>query len=243
MLKVDFHTHTNYIQGYEGHHSPKELIDRAKELGFDVLCITEHGSFSWYGYKEYFDYIKTYNDFKDYAKSRGVLLISGVEIEIGGKEVLLINFKGDVKKLNKFSDLDGLGKDVLVIAPHAFYYFRNCLKKKLVENISRFDAVEYNHFYCRFFNVPNWRAVRVAEKFGKVLVGSSDAHRLYQFGKTYSLVDSSKDVKSIVKAVKSGKVKVVSKPLSLFVFVKIAFIVVVKSKMRKLLYKVGILHR
>ncbi len=241
MLKVDFHTHTNYVQNFEGKYSPKELIDSARKKGFDILCITEHGSYSYYGGKKYFDYLKTYNDFKDYALSKGLLLVSGVEIEIEGKEVLLVNFKGDVTKLNNFSDLKNLGNEVLVIAPHPYYYVGNCLMGELVKQISLFDAIEYSHFHTKFINWPNKKVLKVAKKYNKVLVGTSDAHRMYQFGRCYSLVDCAKDVNSLVKAVKKGKVKIVAKPFGIIAFFKIFVFFVLFGKMKKYLYNLGLL--
>ena len=70
MLKVEFHAHTNYLQPNEGKMSPKELIDTVKSMGYEAMAITEHydkrSKLSEYRK----DPLKTYHDFKDYAKEK-----------------------------------------------------------------------------------------------------------------------------------------------------------------------------
>lgn len=222
MLKVSLHNHTNYIQASETNYSPKQLIDEAVKLGYDALCISEHYKFTKLGdliaeFRK--DPLKTYRDFKDYASGKGLLLIPGVEIHIKEGEVLLVNFEGDVKDYPTIDSLKKLPKNVLVVAPHPFYKRRFCLGKELIKHINLFDAIEYSHFYLKPFNLNN-EAVKVAEKYHKVVVGTPDTHRLEQLKFTYSLVNAKKDAGSIVKAIKAGKVKLVTRPLPLYVFLK-----------------------
>lgn len=47
------------------------------------------------------------------------------------------------------------------------------------------------------------------------MIGNSDAHALWQFGMTYSLIDSEKDTASVIEAIKTGKVEIQSSPYSL----------------------------
>jgi hypothetical protein len=76
-----------------------------------------------------------------------------------------------------------------------------------------FDAVEFSFFYNHLVN-RNKPAVEAAKKHNKPLVGSSDCHNIWQVGYTYSLVEAEKNIPSMITAVKSGKVKVVTTPLS-----------------------------
>lgn len=224
MLKVDLHTHTNYvIPKRDSKLSPKQLIDFAASRGYEVLAITEHASLSLLlGGIEYIDApLKTYYDFKGYARKKGVLLIPGVESFVEGKEVLLINFKGDAKKVKTFEDVERLKEEnVLVIAPHPFYKKPSCLGRKLVQHIDVFDAIEYCHFYTSFIN-PNKKAVEIAKKYGKPLVANSDAHKLYQLDINYTLVDAEKSIDSVLEAVRKNKVKIVTKPLPFSKFLRI----------------------
>ncbi len=222
MLKIDLHSHTNYLQKNETGYGPKELIDKVVELGFDAIAITEH-YFVCNGSKYYKqDPLKTFRDFKGYAKKKGLLLIPGTELRFKEGEVVLFNFDGDVTKIKDINDLSKLPSTVLRIAPHPFFIKGFCLGKELIKNIHLFDAIEYSHFYLPWLN-RNKKAVRMAKKYGKVLVGTSDAHRLYQLNHTYTLVDAEKDADKIVKAIKEGKYSLKTKPLSFLTFLRLAF--------------------
>lgn len=220
MLKADFHSHTNNIQNCETNYSPKQLIDRAAKEGFDVFCISEHYMLTKVGelLPEYRRYpFLTYEQYNDYAKEKGILLIRSVEIRYPEGEVLLVNFNGDVNDYPTIESLNNLPKDVLVIAPHPFFKRKICLAENLEKNIRLFDAVEYSHFYVSFFNL-NKKAVEVAEKHKKPTVGTSDAHNLFELGTTYTLVDAEKTPEAVVKAVKQGRIKLVTKPMPLYLF-------------------------
>ncbi|MDD4878652.1 MAG: PHP domain-containing protein [Candidatus Nanoarchaeia archaeon] len=226
MLKADFHSHTNYIQPQETTHSPKQLIDRAAELKFDVLCFSEHYVFTEIAdffpvYKK--DPLQSYRDFRVYAASKGILLIPAVEARYKEGEALLINFTGDIRKYPTIESLKNLPESVLVIAPHPFFKRDMCLGKNLEKHINLFDAIEYSHFYLPFLNL-NKKAVKLALKRSLPLVGTSDAHHLCQLGHTYTLINAKKDIKSIVKAVRERKVRIVSRRLPYSVFLKLAII-------------------
>jgi predicted metal-dependent phosphoesterase TrpH len=222
MLKIDLHMHTNYLQEFEANCSPKELIDRASELGYDAIAITEH-YFVINGPKQYRqDPFNTYRDFKEYAENKGILLIPGTELRFKEGEVVLFNFEGDVSRIRTLKDLERLPDSVLKIAPHPFYFKGNCLGKHLERNMHMIDAIEYCHFYSGLIN-RNKKAVKLAKKYGKPLVGTSDAHRLDQLNRTYTLVDSEKNADNIVKAIKDGKYTLKTSPLSIPLFFKIAF--------------------
>ncbi len=235
MLKADFHMHTNYIQPWECGHNPKELIDKLVEFGFDIACISEHARLNWLGYqKDFPDALKTYYDFKDYAKSKGLLLIPGVEHKIEGKHVLLVNFKGEISRYKTFKDLKKLRKehkDTIVIAPHPFFIKKMCLMNDLLNNIELFDAIEYNSFYNRFLNL-NKRGVEVANKNNKPVIGNSDAHSLMQLNHTYTLIDAKKDVNSILEAIRLNKLKLVTRPYSIPEFFDVIYNIVLNPKRR-----------
>ncbi len=155
-LKVDFHTHTaddpeDYID-----FSSEELIDRAAELGYDALAITNH------------NVVTDRPGLEAYAAARGVLLIPGIELTLSNKHVLVINppFRGR-PAISAVEELPLVRSDSsLVIAPHPFYPGSKCLWSKLTENIGLFDAVEFSFFYSRLIN-RNAPAVEVARAVGK----------------------------------------------------------------------------
>jgi hypothetical protein len=77
--KVDLHMHTTYSDGF---YTPAEILDKAKENGFDAISITDHDSIS--GIEEA----------TIIGKEMGIEVISGVEIssEHNGKEVHILGY-------------------------------------------------------------------------------------------------------------------------------------------------------
>jgi len=225
MLKSDFHIHTGEDPYDIIKYSAKDIINHAAKLGFEVLAITNH-------HKIHYN-----KGLSDYARKKGILLIPGVETHLGGGEILLLN----VKKpgiLNDFYDLEKLrDENAVIIAPHPFYPLNSCLGKKLLENINYFDGIEYSHFYLNKFNFFNAKAVKIANKHSKTIIGTSDAHRLYQFGYTYSLVDCDKNIDSILEAIRKGKVKISTNRLPLISLSKI-FFNIFSSGIRRRIYNV-----
>jgi predicted metal-dependent phosphoesterase TrpH len=223
MLKADFHIHTKedphdlWIK-----YSAKDMINHAAKLGFNVLSITNH-------HKIYYN-----KELADYAKKKGILLIPGVETHINGKEVLLLNVKKP-GKLNDFSDLTKLkNENIIVIAPHPFYNTSSCLGKDLLQNIKYFDGIEYSHFYLNKFNVFNKKALEVAKNYNKTILGTSDMHRLFQMGYTFSLVNSEKNIDSILESIRKNKIEIQTKSLSYINFARIFSAVILSGFKRKI---------
>ena len=46
------------------------------------------------------------------------------------------------------------------------------------------------------------------------MLGTSDVHNLRFFESTYSLIDSEKNIKDVIKAIKNNKLKIVTNPIS-----------------------------
>ena len=227
MLKADFHIHTKE-DPYDGYYIPytaKDLIRTAAKKGFKVLSITCH------------NYVCFNKGLEWFAKRKGILLIPGAEARIRGKDVVLINISNnDLRKLKTLKDISKLNESALIIAPHPFFFKGECLGHNLIQYIDLFDAIEYSHFYSKFLKLPflkflngNTRAVKVARKYKKPLVGTSDAHRLYEFNRTYTLVNSEKKKDDVIEAVKKGKVRIVTRPMSNALFIRRALGYTIKS--------------
>jgi len=199
MLKADFHMHYGKERFHDTGYSAKQLIDHCASLGYKVMALTRHDEFSD-------------PRLVSYAKKKGILLILGIEATVEGFHVLVLNVrKGD--RLKTFDDIRRLKrkKDILVIAPHPYFPSDICLKSKLADNIDVFDAVEYSHFYTYLVNF-NRKAMKIAVKYGKPIVGTSDCHQLYQIGYTYTVLECRKNLKDVLDAVRKGKGGVVSVP-------------------------------
>ncbi|HEY3128038.1 MAG TPA: PHP domain-containing protein [Acidobacteriota bacterium] len=204
MLKVELHAHTSEDPQDRVPHSSTELIDRAVELEYRALSITLH------------DKQLQSPRLTAYAKEKGLVLLGGVERTIRGKHVLLINFPERAESVETFEELAELKKENpngLVIAPHPFYPGKTCLRSLMNRYADLFDAVELNCFYTSTVDF-NRAAVRWAQEHGKTVVGNSDVHRLVQLGRTFTLVEAIPDPDSICCAIREGRVKIKTDPLS-----------------------------
>ncbi len=226
-LRFDFHLHTlDDPLDHHVYHTAYELIDKAARLGLNALAITLHEA------------QLEHPSITAYAEKKGILLLSGLEQNIEGVHVLLINFeREEAENIRTFSDL-ATAKQAhhLVIAPHPYFPGSICLGALLEKHASLFDAVEISGFYHRWWN-PNLKAMRVAGRLEKPLVGHSDTHTLEQLGTTFSEVTCEANAFDLVSAIKAGEAKVVSRPLSLWEMLLIGWKAVGRSYMPGLDYK------
>jgi predicted metal-dependent phosphoesterase TrpH len=210
-LKVDFHTHTAEDPEDDVPYTAHDLVDRAADLGFDALAITNHNAVTYSA------------DLAGHAAERGLVLIPGTELTLSRKHVQILSpaprvFAG----ARSLVDLPRLRTpDDLVIAPHPFYYVAKSLDRSLESIASLVDAVEFSGYFSRRVDM-NKKAVAAAKRLSKPLVGSSDCHNLWQFGLTWTLVEAEKNVPAILAAVKAGRVEVRARPLSFIAMVRVA---------------------
>ena len=203
MLKVELHSHSGDDPADPIPYTTFELIDRAAALGYDALAITLH------------DHQLDLRPFRAYAADRGVVLIPGVERTVEGRHVLLLNYVRGTDGVRTFADLRRLKARAsgLVVAPHAYFPARSCLRGQLGRHADLFDAIERNAMYTRGLDF-NLAAERFALAHGKPMVGNGDVHRLQQLGTTFSLVDAERDATAICEAIAAGRVGVESRPLA-----------------------------
>jgi predicted metal-dependent phosphoesterase TrpH len=208
-IKVDLHIHTLDDPKDALDYSARQLLERARSLGFRVLAITLHDAV--------FDRAEVFAD----AASMGILLIPAAEVRLEGADVILLNVTADdISSLRTLSDLAGLrsrrGPSLFTIAPHPFYVLGGSIGERLLTHIDHFDAIELCHFWGRFFN-PNRRAVEIAKHFGKPLIATSDAHQLHAFGSNYTSVPETAEltVENVIDALRRGPLRVTNPPCSL----------------------------
>lgn len=201
-LKCDLHLHTSEDPRHQLNYSARDLIEAASTKGYSVLSITNHNTV-------------TYDqELADFAQSRGILLIPGVEATVMGKHVLIYGVEGMDEKWDKltFFDLKRLkARGAFIVAPHPFYPNYNCLGNLLERFSKLFDAVEYSHLYTKKVNF-NSRAQNFAKDKGLPLLGLSDAHSLKQLDYTYTLIDAPKEVDAIFEAIREEKTTIVTRP-------------------------------
>jgi predicted metal-dependent phosphoesterase TrpH len=228
-LLCDFHNHTvDDPRDKHVWHKAEELMDKAAAMGYGALAITLHG-------RQYFP-----QHWQEYAAERGIILVSGVEQDIEGCHVLLLNFDRDAANgIRTFAELAACKReDNLVIAAHPFFPGEICLGEKVFENAELWDALEVTGFYHSQWN-PNAKAIAAAQKLNLPVVGNSDTHTLDQFGSTSSHIEieGEPSAKALVQAVKAKRVQVQSRALSAFELGRIGYKVVGRGYMPWIDYK------
>lgn len=154
------HNHT-YYSLLDGYGSPKEMLDRAKEIGLKAFAITEHGNV--YSHI-YFDLIK--KDYPDIKMIYGCELYECEDIEIKDKDnkyfhlICLIRNEQGRKDLNKVitkSNFEGFyfkpRCTIEDLKPYAenFVISSACLASKLARESDFEKCVEYINEYKEAF--------------------------------------------------------------------------------------------
>jgi predicted metal-dependent phosphoesterase TrpH len=208
-IKIDLHVHTlddpKDVIDYSAH----QLLERARSLGFGVLAITLHDTV--------FDRQEVFAD----AAAMGIFLIPAAEVRLQGADVIVLNVSSaEIAALQSFDDLRQLrarrADSIFTIAPHPFYILGGSIGCRLFDEIDCFDAIELCHFHKGLLD-PNRRAVKVARKFGKPLVATSDAHRLHAFGRHYTMIQRPAELtaENIFAVLHRGPLRLTSPPASI----------------------------
>ena len=199
-LKADFHTHSSDDPRDEIAYSAESLIDAAAAKGIEVLALTCHGA------RIYDPYLA------EYARHRGILLIPGIEANINGCHVLILNPDEEQARASTYEDLRRLGpRNAAIIAPHPFYPAGSAVQQDLIRNADVFHAVEISGFYFLGVNF-NRKAERVARKLNLPLVGNSDTHVLPYVDNVHTRILAEPAIESVIEALRSGRVEVVAAP-------------------------------
>jgi predicted metal-dependent phosphoesterase TrpH len=204
-IKIDLHIHTLDDTKDALDYSAAQLLERAKALGFGVLAITLHDSV--------FDCAEVFAD----AASKGILLISAAELRLHGADIVLLNVRPEeAAALKDFDDVRRLraarGSSLFTFAPHPFYFIGGSIGgKRLRENIDCFDAIEICHFHWGWFD-RNRPARKVAAKFDRPLLATSDAHQLRAFGTHYTSISRPAAVtpEAVFEALRAARVRLTS---------------------------------
>ncbi|HEV8617886.1 MAG TPA: PHP domain-containing protein [Candidatus Udaeobacter sp.] len=226
-VKIDLHIHTLDDPKDAVDYSAHQLLERARLFGFRVLAITLHDAV--------FERQEVFAD----AAAMGILLIPAAEVRLCGADVIILNVTGDeIAALTNFDDLRRLralrGNSIFTIAPHPFYVFGSSIGSRLFAEIDCFDAIEYCHFHKGLFN-PNRRAKRVASRFGKPLIATSDAHRLHAFGRHYTSIPTPPEltVESVLNSLRASPFKLTSPPCSFHDLVSAIYFVLLAHPFRR----------
>lgn len=212
-LKISLHIHTSEDRK-DGHmitYDAYQLIDEAARCGFDVLGYTPHQKFV---FKE---------EFAIYAKSKGILLIPGIERGLGrfhNRHVIILNCDKTAEKVKNFKQLIQYKKDhpqVFVFAPHpTFTRLLSVGVRNLRKYISVFDGIEYSWLYSKKLN-PNRKAEAIALEYNKPMISTSDVHFLKKLDTDFAYINArSFTPEGVFEAIREGEFENVTEPKKIY---------------------------
>ncbi len=188
-MKGDLHVHSIYSP--DGRERVEDIIRHAKEIGLDIISITDHNT------------MKAYDEAPAAAKKYGIILIPGVEISTKQGHVLAYGLRemppvrrGVRETIEAVHRLGGIA-----VAAHPFRFISGV--GPLVAGREDFDGIE----------VRNARSTLADNKFAKMLAtsqkkgftGGSDAHVLEYIGLARTIFPESDSVEELLGYIKEKK--------------------------------------
>ena len=184
-MLIDIHTHT-YPTSDDSILTPEELIDKAKRIGLDGVCITDHDRF-W-----------DPKDIQALSRKHDYLVLPGCEVTTEEGHLLVYGLREYIFGMHKASYVrelvDDAGGAMVVAHPYRRFYrkqahtseeaYEEMLDRACRNKVFGFiDAVEI--FNGRGSDDENFFAGDIADRFGLNATGASDAHSIEQVG-TYA---------------------------------------------------------
>ena len=181
-MLLDLHTHT-FPNSDDSFIGPDELVEAAKAVGLDGICITEH------------DYFWDAADIRALSRRHDFLVLPGCEVNTDGGHVLVFGLEQYVFGMHKVVFLrqiaDRLGG--LIVAAHPYrrrYIQEQAHKPDVYEAMVQRACVDQFFSYCDAIEVLNGRATHdettfsrdVGNRLGLHMAGGSDSHKPSHLG-------------------------------------------------------------
>ncbi|GAA0745445.1 PHP domain-containing protein [Clostridium oceanicum] len=192
---IDTHIHESKYS-LDSEISLKDIVYRAKKIGLDGVCITDHES------NEIFD------EAHEFAKKENFLILVGAEILTYEGDILVFGVRDIPKEKIHAKELLKIVNEKNGVAISAHPYRNN--NRGMGDYIS--TAFDFGLSAVEAFNgstefSQNLRAYSLASRLKLPSIGSSDAHVIENVGK-YATVfpDGIRDEKDLIDAIKKDKV-------------------------------------
>jgi predicted metal-dependent phosphoesterase TrpH len=194
-MRIDLHIHTSPRSACS-YIDPLELIQEARRLKLDGICLTEH------------QVLWDTDDVDKLAREGGIRIFRGNEFTTNQGDILVFGFYKDIKELLLVQELREEVKKAggFMIAAHPFRGFKTfgigqlqmtveqACKRKVLDFV---DAVEIGN--GKLSPDENDMARKVAEKLNLPGTGGSDAHRVDEIGKWVTIFE--KDIRNEIELV------------------------------------------
>lgn len=179
-MKIDLHIHTSPRSPCSSI-DPLDLIEEARRIGLDGICLTEHGL------------VWRQEEVEKLAKAAGgIRIFRGMEVTTNQGDVLVL---GHYRDIGAIVAIEELSREVtssggFMIAAHPFRGFllfgvtqlQMSVERASQRSLFRYvDALEVGN--CKVTEPENEMARQVAERLGLPGAAGSDAHRLEEVGR------------------------------------------------------------
>jgi len=187
-MRFDLHVHSKFSR--DGSSLPSVIMRRCKQLGLSGLAITDHNS------------IDGSFEARSLAKSEGLLVISGSEISTSEGHVLAYGVREIIPRdLSAAETVDRIRAcGGLAAAAHP-KRFPSGVGLKVAQRVS-FDALEVQNGGSS--ERANRSAQRLAERLARPTTGGSDAHRLDEVGRSYTVLEGVFTEDQALDAIRKG---------------------------------------
>ena len=194
MLKMDSHIHSEYSP--DSSSKIDDILGTAKKRNIDVIAISDHNT------------VDGTSEVLKKTRNTDRLAIPSIEISSTHGHILGFGCEENIPRdlspqdtIDRIHDLGGLA-----IIPHPFCFYRHGLLCKSDYRDLKIDAIETKN--ARFVvGYCNNKAKKLSKNEQIPSLGASDAHYWKFVGDCYSMVEAEKDIDSIFKAIKKGRVE------------------------------------
>jgi predicted metal-dependent phosphoesterase TrpH len=204
MLRFDLHVHSDYSS--DGQSTVEDILRAAAAKGLDGVAITDHNT----------------NEGARHALqvaekvAPGLLVIPGEEVSTRSGHLIVLGITQDIPKGMPVEETIAEAKRLggLVIVPHPYNRPRHGMPIP-----AGADAAEvYNSRFI--IGLHNRRAKRKARNLRLPEVAGSDSHQASMVGSAVTCVDSEKDLKGVLEAIRQGKTSIIVKKTPLYIYAR-----------------------
>ena len=206
---ADLHTHTRFGSNCS-YMEPSQLVERAKEVGLDAVCITEHNA-PW-----------EEDAIRALSEETGFRVLGGMEVSTELGDVLVFGVRSSLLAGSRIGDLRRLVEEQggLMIAAHPFRRFSWPGAAMDVGEAAALPVFEWVDAVEVFNGTSPWPEVEfgctVLERLGLPGVGGSDAHSPLSVGRCYTRFEREvASVEELTVELRAGRFQAVHSALSL----------------------------
>ena len=193
-MKADLHVHSCFSE--DGHSTPYEILERAKEIGFGCIAVTDHNSFESFAHAEGLE---------------GIIFVPGEEVGSADGHIVALGIDREIPKHLPIPETIDLIHEAggIAIAAHPYRWWTGLGVKNTLKYADKFDGIE--GLNARSTKKHNRLSLKLAEDNGKCFTAGSDAHKPGPIGEGYTVLpDDCRTWQDVVQAIKDRKTEVFS---------------------------------